>query len=396
MAWTLARDIKSQLTRLWERGELLRPLVSGEPCVPIRLALKGPSSTDITDRFEEVRAWAAELATVSHIRIERREVRHRVQGIQHLPEKIWVDTLDGALALLGKRREAEKLARMVEFTRTTIPTLLAWIEKRPLQAIEISGEWPRILAVAAWLAEHPRPGIYVRQVDIPGVHTKFIEERRALLSELLDLALPSEAIHALNVGASQFARRYGFLEKPIRIRFRVLDDSIRFLPVGAAHPDITLDADSFASLAMPVLRIFITENETNFLAFPMAKQSIVIFGAGYGWEALAKAQWLERCPVYYWGDIDTHGFAILNQLRGLFGHVSSLLMDHDTLFAHQSHWGEEAVQVFHDLPRLLPAERDVFEDLRSNRIRKNLRLEQERVGFKWLTNALSHVASAEC
>ncbi|MGI6299138.1 MAG: Wadjet anti-phage system protein JetD domain-containing protein [Saccharofermentanales bacterium] len=44
----------------------------------------------------------------------------------------------------------------------------------------------------------------------------------------------------------------------------------------------------------------------------------MIFGAGYGFDHLASASWLNQKDIYYWGDIDTHGFAILNQLRRLF------------------------------------------------------------------------------
>ena len=117
----------------------------------------------------------------------------------------------------------------------------------------------------------------------------------------------------------------------------------------------------------------------------------MIFGAGYGWDALATAQWLARCGIHYWGDIDTHGFAILDQLRGRFEHVSSFLMDRDTLLAHETQWGEEPDQVLHDLPRLTADERALFDDLRDNRIRGKLRLEQERVGYQWVTRALGRI-----
>jgi hypothetical protein len=53
---------------------------------------------------------------------------------------------------------------------------------------------------------------------------------------------------------------------------------------------------------------------------------------------------------------------------------------------------EEADQVVHELTRLTDVERTLFDDLRDNRIRKGLRLEQERVGFEWLTEALKGVA----
>jgi len=79
MAWTTPRDLKAQLSRLWERGELLRPLVTGETVFPLRLTLKGPNSAELSDRFEAVRAWTAELAAMASVRIEWREVRLRIR-----------------------------------------------------------------------------------------------------------------------------------------------------------------------------------------------------------------------------------------------------------------------------------------------------------------------------
>jgi len=390
MSWTTPRSLKAQLSRLWERGVLSRSMVTADATCPLRLALKGPGSADLTDRFDAVRAWAAEFATVQHVRIEWREVRYRVQGAQRMPAQAWVDTLDAALALLGKRRDGERLSQVVALTRAECPALLPWLARRPLQAIELAHEWSRLVAVVRWLAEHPRPGVYPRQVDVAGVHSKFIEVHRAVLSELLDLALPPDAIAEGRGGVTHFAARYGLRDKPVRVRFRLLDGSTQSIP-GVTCPDITLDAESFARMQCEVSRVFITENETNFLAFPQATDALVVFGAGYGWDALARAQWLERCAIHYWGDIDTHGFAILDQLRSHFPHVASFLMDRETLLAHAVHWGEESTPVRHDLPRLQPQERALYDDLRANRIRPNLRLEQERIGYRWVTARLREI-----
>lgn len=390
MTWTGAKELKAQLARLWERGELLQEAVTGNTRFPLRLSLKSPSSSDITDRFDAVRTWAAELAAAGFLRIEWQEVRHRVQGAQKLPASAWVETMEDALIWLGKRREWDRFSAQVLATRQTHPALLPWLQKRPLQALELSAEWPRLLAVVAWLVEHPRPGIYLRQVDLPGVHSKFIEAHRGVLSELLDLALPPDAVDISKTGVSQFAARYGFLGKLTRIRFRVLDPAIQLVP-GSVCPDVTLDADSFSRVAFAVKRVFITENETNFLAFPQVRDAIVIFGAGYGWEALARSRWLKNCPIHYWGDIDTHGFGILDQLRGYFAHVDSFLMDRATLDAHAPVWGYEDKPLLVDLHRLAPEERALYDDLRGNRIRAKLRLEQEHIGFHWLGHRLQQL-----
>ncbi len=390
MTWTGPKELKAQLARLWERGELLRDAVTGNARFPLRLSLKSPSSADITDRFNEVRAWAAELATTDSVRAEWRELRHRVQGAQKLPACVWVETLEDALTWLGKRREWDRFSAQVSATRQTHPALLLWLGKHPLQTLELSTEWPRLLAVVSWLVEHPRPGIYLRQVDLPGVHSKFIEAHRSVLAELLDLALPADAVDHSKSGVSKFPARYGFLEKPTRIRFRVLDPAIRAVP-GSGCPDVTLDADSFCRLELAVQRVFITENETNFLAFPPVPDAIVIFGAGYGWDALARSHWLKNCSINYWGDIDTHGFSILDQLRAYFGHVKSFLMDRATLDAHTAVWGHEDKPLVADLHRLTSDERYLYDDLRDNRIRVGLRLEQEHIGFHWLAYYLRHL-----
>jgi hypothetical protein len=392
MSWTAPADLRAQVQRLWDRGELLRATVTDAMLWPLRLSLKAPGAADLSHRFEAVRDWVRAIADTPQVRIEWRQWNHRVQGTQRLPAAIWLDTLQDALAFIGKGRQVQRFEALWHQTAALQPALLAWLTRRPIQALELADRWERLLAVVAWLQAHPRPGVYLRQVDAPGVDSKFIEAHRGVLAELLDLGLPPEAIETEATGVAQFTRRFGFLDKPVRIRFRPLDPGLPSLPgrqtMPSVLPDITLDATSFAALALPVERVFVTENETNFLAFPAVAGSIVVFGAGYGWEALARAEWLHRCQLHYWGDIDTHGFAILDQLRGCFPAAMSFLMDRETLLAHRLQWGEEPDPARHDLSRLTPEETAVYDDLRFDRYQPRLRLEQERVGFGWLNERL--------
>lgn len=385
MSWTTPADLRAQVQRLWDRGDLLRAAVTDAVSWPLRLSLKTPGASDLSDRFEAVRDWVRAVADTPQVRIEWREWNHRVQGTQQLPAAVWLDTLQDALAFIGKGRQAQRFEAVWQQTAATQPPLLAWLSRRPIQALDLADRWERLLAVVAWLQARPRPGVYVRQVDVPGVDSKFIEAHRGVLAELLDLALPPEVIETHATGVAQFTRRFGFLDKPVRIRFRLLDPAVPSLPgcpsSPQSPPDITLDAASFAALVLPVQRVFITENETNFLAFPPASDAIAVFGAGYGWEALAHASWLHRCQLHYWGDIDTHGFAILDQLRGYFPGAASFLMDRETLLAHRLHWGAEPDPARHDLSRLTTEEAAVYDDLRFDRHQPRLRLEQERVGF---------------
>lgn len=290
MTWTTPTDLRLQVQKLWDKGDLLSLCVQGAVMPPLRLRLTGPSSTELTERFDDVRMWMKALGCNTQqseappYRIVMREFRHRVLGNNAVPTEIWLDTLDDALALIGRQDDFKRFANQVQLTREQHPVLLPWLEKRPLKALVLIDVWPRLLAVVAWLQAHPHPGIYLRQVGVPGVDSKFIEAHRVVLSELFDLALPAEAIDTSASGASQFCRRYGFKDKPLRVRFRLLDASIGSLASGLlpadAELDITLTQADFAQLQLPIDRVFFTENEVNFLAFPPVRGSMVVFGAG--------------------------------------------------------------------------------------------------------------------
>ena len=384
--WTAPHDIKAQVFRWWEKGELLRP-----SDFPKRIPLKTPSAKELRDHFDVVRIWSQLLRDLPHIRLEMRDFRHQVFGQNSLPDSVWIDDAASAIALIGKQKEARIFEQICALTATCQAKLIPWLHKRPLRAIELASDWEKFLAVINWLLAHPRPGIYLRQMDIPGVHTKFVEANRGVLSELLDLVLPAEAIDRSATGSSQFNRRYGFIDKPERIRLRWLDPASSPFPALAAA-DLTLDADSFVRLKPAVDHVFITENETNFLAFPPVENALLLFGAGYGFSALTHAAWLHDCQIHYWGDIDSHGFAILDELRSHFPHVQSMLMDRATLLANAALHGEEPLPLKRDLPRLSSDEQQLYNDLRDQRLGNNLRLEQERIPFHLLQRALERLA----
>ena len=388
MSWTTPAELKAQVQKLWDRGLILSALTGSEEIFPRRLTLRGPDSRQLSDSFSDVRDWIARLSgPAKQFRIVWRSINHRILGPNEIPAEIWIDSLDDALGLIGKRRAAEQFAALFAQTRKHQPALLPWLAKRPLRALELVEEWPRILEIVTWLLKHPRPGIYLRQIDLPGIHSKFIEGQRGVLGELLDLVLPPEEIDARATGIGGFCRRYGFRDKPLRVRFRILDPQLAKLQTGTDQ-DITVTQATFAKLDIAVTKVFITENEINFLAFPRVPQAMVIFGAGYGFENLATAEWLHVRKIHYWGDIETHGFAILNQRRGFFPQVASFLMDQQTFLEYRTLWGVEPSPETGTLTRLTAEESALYDQLRSNEYGGQLRLEQERIGFNWLVEAL--------
>jgi hypothetical protein len=391
MHWTTPADIRKQAHKLWNTGKMLSAWIETENLFPYRMALKSPTTAELAGEFSAVRTWLDDLRNgeTKGYRIVWREINHRILGRNMLPKEIWIDSLDKALAWIGKTKDAQVFKSLVEETGRRQPLLLPWTAKHPLRVLELASDWTQLLDIVSWIQNHPRPGIYLRQVDLPGISSKMIESFRGVLSELLDLALPPEAMDAASAGVRNFCSRYGFRDKPLRIRYRILDSTQAVFP--SDDQDITVTHETFSSLNLRQRRVFITENETNFLAFPPLENSLVIFGSGYGFEALAAARWLDHCKIHYWGDIDTHGFAILDQLRASFPHAHSLLMDRDTLLGHQEYWITEPQPEKRDLPRLTDMENRLYNDLRHDSYGPSIRLEQEMIRFTRLETALQRL-----
>ena len=150
-----------------------------------------------------------------------------------------------------------------------------------------------------------------------------------------------------------------------------------------------LRTDELAELALDVTTVFVVENEVTYLAFPEVADSIVVFGSGFALTTLGDLPWLQDTEIVYWGDIDTHGFDILNRLRGRFESVQSMLMDADTLLAHAEQWVVEPAPTSRALQHLTADEASLYRDLVQGLHGPRIRLEQERVRFALLQQALS-------
>lgn len=387
-AWSTPGDIRNRVRREWESGRILATMLEGKPVFPLRIPLKKPDTQALSEHFESARQWIAGLAAAAGeqagFQLEWREFNHRQLGRNRIPVAAILESEADGLALIGKQRDATRFRALTATILGAYPALVPWLTKRPLTVLDHAESWPRLLAVLDWVACHPRSGVYLRQIDAAGIDTKFIERHRGLLGELLDIVLPPESVNAQYTGAGGFEMRYGFKPKPPQIRFRILDPKVFIQGLS----DLAVTCGEFAQLALPVKRVFITENEINFLAFPRLPDSLVLFGSGYGFEALAQADWLRHKKIVYWGDIDSHGFAILDQLRSHFPSTRSLLMDRETLLEHRAFWGREDSPATRNLNRLQPEEAALYDDLRCNRFAPSLRLEQERIGFAWVEAAL--------
>jgi hypothetical protein len=390
-------EIKKKALSRWNQGKVLRSWLDIEPIFPLVISAGKPTASQLLKDFAQVRSWKSMLEShaLCHAghgyRIEYTEINHRQFGHQRLPKSIIFDSVDDLAAFIGKRGDVTRFANILKLIRQQQPELCSWVERYPLKTLAQANNWPRLLVVLDYFRTHPRPGRYLRELDVPDVDTKFIEQHKGLIKELLDIVLPDDAIDHTVTGLSRFGfeRRYGLKYDEPLIRFRFLDAEL--VKQYGGLDDLSIPLSQFHKLNPNCTRVFITENKINGLSFPAQPQSMVIFGLGYGISMLKQASWFTQKELFYWGDIDTHGFAILSQLRGYFPCVKSLLMDQETLEHFRPLWVTEEPdkRATTDLKALTTAEYALYDRLRSDQLGERVRLEQERISYEHLITRLS-------
>lgn len=146
---------------------------------------------------------------------------------------------------------------------------------------------------------------------------------------------------------------------------------------------IAISRGELVKLSLSIQNIFIVENIRTGLAFHDIPNSIVIMGLGYGVECFANIPWIRCANCFYWGDIDTHGFAILNRLRSYIPNIKSVLMDKNTLLPNRNLWSkEEKPMIAEELLNLTQEELSLYTALRDKQWGAGVRLEQERINWE--------------
>ena len=268
-------------------------------------------------------------------------VNTRSNGSQTVIKQIQFDSLQDYLNFTGLTKDFNFFEQSISTVRTKIRDsdvdLDKWIFLHIADLCDRSREmsepdyWNKICECVNYLRRNKKSGLYLRQLPLE-VHTKFIEENKAIIHSLIS----EEKIQAT------FEADHGLHEKPNLIRFRRLDGKLTFAsenPTKNPTAEIKL---SFEELSLPLSNFFalknyflqnkihrfiIVENEIVFLAFPQIAGTICIWGHGYTSSVLQSVDWLNDFDLIYFGDLDEHGFDILEKFRSHFPKTKSLCMN---------------------------------------------------------------------
>ncbi len=380
-------EIKGKAEKKY-RG-FLSSLISEENIFPLEIPFGKVKSSETLSNFSRLSKQLERLKqngfplNQNGYYIDYKERNDRQIGKQLFPVRIYFPSPSSYIHYLGCGKDVADFTKDAEKITTSFPILKNWIIKNPHLVVQHNGHWESLLKVCSYFDTNRQPSIYIRELPIE-VDTKFIESYKPILQKLLDLILGDR----INEDVSHFESRYGLKYNEPLVRMRILDKELAQKTFNGID-DLSIPVSQFNSLSVMCSRVFILENINNYLTLPHIIDSMAIFGSGFRVGLLKEAKWLNHRQIHYWGDIDTHGFQILSQVRGYYNQTKSFLMDRKTFETFEAYHVDGADTTVEKLENLTEEEHSLYHDLLL--LKKKNRLEQEKIPHKYVVETLNGI-----
>ncbi|KAF2415705.1 Wadjet anti-phage system protein JetD domain-containing protein [Microbacterium sp. B35-30] len=360
----------------------LRPGISGSASVERvgipawhewRTAWRNAGLTDLKGvRLEESRINVAGRTTVEPRRLHIDSLAAGIRALAHFAASPLEEDVDRARKVGARLRDTGAI-----LTPGTLRTVCRLSDADVDVAVD----------VAAWLREHEDlSGWTSRQLPVPGMHTKWLSGHRQLIAALVDRDPAVETRPRLSV-----------------IHFTYVDPD--YLATGGRRHDAWTTGDSHELAYLP-RNVLIVENRDCRLWFPGLADTVVVEGGGMAAAVLLGGiDWITGARIVYWGDIDSDGFAILDNLRSEMSprgvSVESILMDEATrvryvhLGVDRDRTGKLLQPSTARLANLTPEEADCYAAIATSGPAATRRIEQERIDLADARRALCRLLAGQ-
>jgi hypothetical protein len=337
--WKAPDDLKRWLSQRFNRLLAADLRTPGATIEPFQITTPELSAAAIAQHFASVRAWVDTWSEMSarhaDFEITWTDWETRNFGRVRMPRLVRVLSLDAAARLLCRIDDATKARQRFESIRAVDARLAGIADQWPAFIAMSTQDFAVLCRFLAQIATKGIPKTRLREVPCAGMHTKFLENHRALLvPAMAALEIPA------NPDARTWAGKLGFIEDETR-QFELRDLDGGLLP----YPHLALPVTELthrpigASAAAALRGIVIVENQATFRALPPMSGVVAIFGRGDAVRILGAAAWLRTCPLLYAGDLDHAGFLMVAGLRrdGLQC-LETAFMDAQTAHAFKDYW----------------------------------------------------------
>lgn len=358
-------ELAQHLLRQWQNNTLrAQRLLTPEPW-PLRLAIGKPTATQVLQQSasvqQHIQSWRQ--VTVGQVIFEHKNYRRLAEAVE-LPSywqinspSEWMQACQNAAV----RYEFAVLSELISASDSCMHELL--VRERNLWRHKPLNELLDTLKLAGKLSPGCAQGQPLRLLSGYGVDTKFVERHVTLLRRLLDTRFADAASEQ---GLLNFLDALD--EKDHWLLVRSLSEGL--LPFQR----LRITSAELAQTALPATRILLIENERCEHLLPPLRDCIAVLGAGFDLAWLA-GQALEGKQLYYWGDLDTWGLAMLARARQLRPNLQALMMTQE-VFTDYADFAVSEPQRAGDFDQsyLAADEQALLLDLQQ---RKKGRLEQE-------------------
>ena len=381
-------DIRELLTRRFNNQH--RNWLRGDGEWPLGFSLAAPTEQDVLEDAAGIREWVSawnDWSGVGEITWEDRQWPR--MGKQRIPVSIAFASAEQASDAVGQRKRWDRAVERYMHVTSRWPCLTKGTELSrnfDVLANYSDEDYERLLSLFKWLERNPDSRLYLRQLPLETIDTKWVERRKGLVTDLMRaiLALPSD---------TDFFDTCGLQKPPPRLRLRLLCPELRARFGGLE--DIEAPLDEIAQMALAPAQVLVVENLETGLAVPDFPGLVCFMKLGNAATLLSAVPWVARAKLYYWGDIDTHGFAILCRVRQAFPTIESLLMDEVTMDRHRELCVDEPTPMLTaETSNLREPEIALYKKLCTGHKGKYLRLEQERIFWPYAMKALATLGHA--
>lgn len=382
----LPSDVQQLLTRrfqnkyrAWLMGQVFADAASAADLAgewPLVINLGLPTQQSARQQMEGVRAWLAAWRDWRGAgTIVWCQKQWATLGQQNLPAKLLLQNASEVAAWVNESTRWQRATARYQQLTERWPQFVTRLPRYFDVLVDYhDDDFKRLLNVLRWIMANPHSNLYPRQLPVAGIDSKWLEKRKGLIVDLVN------TLQLTATPLSDFYQCCGLTAPPQLIRLRILDPKISAQIGGLT--DISAPIHEVARLNLSAKRVLIIENLQTGLAIPHLSDTVVILQLGYHVDVLGALPWVQQAQCYYWGDLDTHGFAILSRARTYQPNIQSFLMDEETLLKHRDFWGtEEKQHAATILPELTAAEQNVYQGIKQHRWQQNLRLEQERIAW---------------
>src|SRR5215471_4203659 len=253
-------------------------------------------------------------------------------------------------------------------------------------------DFTTLLAATTWFRAHPRSGLTVRSVPVPGMHTKWLARHRGMV--LACLGTPTDSSESTGSTGdtdpvdipTDDLDALGLRPLPREISI-VLADPVPRAAVGGLR-QISAPVDELARLQIQPDTVLIVENKEPALAWSDTTGLVVIHSLGNHLDVLSGLPWIPPDRCWYWGDLDRHGFTLLSRARTMVPRLISLLMAPGDIETYRPLGVEEDLDRYDQPdPTLTLAEASALAGLHLTG-GKHVRTEQERIPISDAEHAL--------